>query len=408
MKRREILKLGALSAAGLMLPLGKSAWAARLPESGPRLVVVFLRGAVDGLNVVAPYAEDEYYDYRPTIAVGRPGEDNGLLDLDGHFGLHPALAPLQPLWQARQLAFVHACGSPDPDRSHFEAQDYMETATPGVATTRSGWLNRLAAALRYQRASDTVAFGVTQPLITRGQAPTATFPVGRGATRIRPMDRDPVRIAFDAVYDGDPRLGRTYDQAIRSRSTLLAAVNKEMEQSARGAPGPQGFPDDARRAAQMMQADPNLRLVFFQLGGWDTHVGEGSATGQLANHLKPLGEALAVFHTTLGPVWNDTVVLVVSEFGRTAHENGDRGTDHGHGNVHWLLGGPVAGGRVYGDWAGLAEDALYQKRDLPVTTDFRSVIDLILAAHFRTGTPVRQQVLPGFTPDHKNIQKLFT
>ena len=407
MKRRDLLKYGAASAAGLLLPLVRNVWAARSETRGPRLVVMFLRGAVDGLNVVAPYADELYYDYRPSIAVSRPGEADGLIDLDGHFGLHPALAPLLPLWQARQLAFVHACGSPDPDRSHFEAQAYMETATPGVSATRSGWMNRLAVALHYERAADTVAFGATQPLITRGTAPTATFPVGQGATRMKAMDRDPVKLAFDAVYTADPRLGRVYHEAIQSRSTLLAALKQDMEQSAQGAPDPQGFGNDARRAARMMAADPKLRLVFFQLGGWDTHVNQGAGRGQLANRLKSLGEALATFQAALGPSWHETVVLVISEFGRTARENGDRGTDHGHGNVHWLLGGAIAGGRVYADWPGLSESALHEGRDLPVTTDFRSVIDLILSAHLGANAAARHQVLPGFTPDHKSIAGLF-
>lgn len=407
MKRRDLLKFAAAGTAGLLVPLSKTAWAARSTQPGPRLVVLFLRGAVDGLNVVAPYAEEAYYDYRPSIAINRPGQTDGLLDLDGHFGLHPALSPLMPLWQQRQLAFIHACGSPDPDRSHFEAQAYMETGTPGVPTTRSGWMNRLALALHYARAADTVAFGATQPLITRGPAPTATFPVGRGATHQKPMDRDPVQIAFDAIYDGDPRLGRVYQEAISSRQTLLTAVEKDMAASSQGAPGPQGFSADTRRAARMMQADPKLRLVFFQLGGWDTHVNQGAAHGQLASHLKPLGEGLATFQHSLGLLWQDTVVLVVSEFGRTARENGDRGTDHGHGNVHWLLGGRVHGGHVYGDWRGLTSKALHQDRDLPVTTDFRSVIDLVLQKHLATNRAIREHVLPGFTPDYSNIHNLL-
>ncbi len=407
MKRRDILKFGAASTAGLLLPLGHHAWAARSAQHGPRLVVLFLRGAVDGLSVVAPYADELYYDYRPSIALNRPGETDGLLDLDSHFGLHPSLASLFPLWQSRQLAFIHACGSPDPDRSHFEAQAYMETATPGITTTRSGWLNRLAAAMHFEHAADTVAFGATQPLITRGNAPTATFPVGQGATRMKPMDRDPVRLAFDAVYAGDPRLGRIYDEAIQSRATLLAAVNQDMQHSAQGAPDPKGFSNDARRAAHMMVADPALRLVFFQLGGWDTHVNQGAAHGQLANRLRLLGDGLATFQASLGPTWQETVVLVISEFGRTAHENGDCGTDHGHGNVHWLLGGPVAGGKVYGDWTGISDDALHQGRDLPVTTDFRSVIDLILEAHLCASASARRLVLPRFSPDCKPIAGLF-
>lgn len=408
MKRRDFLKFASAGTAGLLVPLSQSAWAARGAQPGPRLVVLFLRGAIDGLNVVAPYAEEAYYDYRPSIALSRPGESDGLLDLDGHFGLHPALVSLMPLWQQRQLAFVHACGSPDPDRSHFEAQAYMETATPGVTTTRSGWMNRLAAALHYTRAADTVAFGATQPLITRGAAPTATFPVGRGATHSKPMDHDPVRLAFDAVYDDDPRLGKIYQEAIVSRTTLLSAVEKDMAASSQGAPGAQGFSADTRRAARMMRADPHLRLVFFQLGGWDTHVNQGATHGQLANHLKPLGEGLATFQHALGPLWRDTIVLVISEFGRTARENGDRGTDHGHGNVHWLLGGNIRGGRVYGDWRGLSTNALHQDRDLPVTTDFRSVIDLVLDRHLAASRTIRKHVIPGFTPDHRHIHDLFT
>lgn len=407
MKRRELLKLAAASTAGVLLPVGRQAWAARSAKAGPRLVVVFLRGAVDGLNIVAPYAEEAYYDYRPSIAVDRPGQDHGLLDLDGHFGLHPALATLMPMWQARQLAFIHACGSPDPDRSHFEAQAYMETATPGMANTRSGWLNRLASVMDFQRAADTVAFGATQPLITRGPAPTATFPVGRGATRPKPMDRDPVRLAFDAVYDGDPKLGQIYQEAIATRSTLLSAVQKDMAASSQGAPGPQGFDGDTRRAANMMLADPQLRLVFFQLGGWDTHVNQGGAQGQLANRLKPLADGLQTLQAQLGPLWQETVVLVVSEFGRTARENGDRGTDHGHGNVHWVMGGRIRGGHVYADWRGLSDKALHQNRDLPVTTDFRSLIDLILWKHLGINAAQRRRVLPNFTPEHKNIQTLF-
>lgn len=407
MKRRDLLKLSAASTASLLFPLSSQVWAARSKQAGPRLAVVFLRGAIDGLSVVAPYAEEQYYDYRPTIAINRPGEDDGLIDLDGHFGLHPAMSALFPLWQNQQLGFIHACGSPDPDRSHFEAQAYMETATPGVTGTRSGWLNRLASAMHLERAADTVAFGSTQPLITRGHTPTATFPVGHNASRLKPMDRDLVREAFDALYKNDPRLGKIYHEAVQSRATLLAAANKEMEQSAQGAPDPSGYSNDARRAAQMMLADPSLRLMFFQLGGWDTHVHQGASHGQLAARLHSLADGLSTFHSTLGPVMHETVILVISEFGRTAHENGDRGTDHGHGNVHWILGGNIHGGRVYADWAGLQQHNLHDRRDLPVTTDFRDVIDLILEAHLGLAASARRYVLPGFTPHRQTISRLF-
>jgi uncharacterized protein (DUF1501 family) len=405
MQRRDLLRFGA--AAGVMLPLGKLAWAARLDRPGPRLVVVFLRGAVDGLNVVIPYTDESYYAYRPTIAVARPGGDGGARDLDGRFGLHPALAGLMPLWQRRQLAFIHACGSPDPDRSHFEAQAYMETGTPGVPGTVSGWMNRLAGAMQLDRAADTVAFGATTPLIVRGPTAVATFPTGRAAARPQPLDRDPVRQAFGPLYRTDPRLGPVWREAEQTRAKLLGDLEKDMQASAQGAPDPKGFPADAERAARMMAADPSLRLVFFQLGGWDTHVNQGAGSGQLAGHLKPLGDGLAALQAALGPAWDETVVLVVSEFGRTAHENGNRGTDHGHGNAHWLLGGRIGGGAVYADWRGLAEDALHQQRDLPVTTDFRNIITLIMLRHLGLSTTATARVLPGFTADFTNIDRLL-
>lgn len=407
LKRRDFLKLGALSATGLLLPLAGPVWGARSETSGPRLVVVFLRGAIDGLNVVAPFAEDHYYEYRPTIAVAKPGEPNGLIDLDGHFGLHPALSSLKPLWDTGELAFVHACGSPDPDRSHFEAQAYMETAAPGNRSINTGWINRLAAALDLKRAADTVAFGNTQPLITRGPYATTTFPNGKRAMHRTPMDRDPVQEAFSRLYLEDPRLGKIYQDALSSRHTLLTALSQDMENSSQGAPLPEGFAADAARAAKMMRYDSQLRLLFFQLGGWDTHVNEGAGQGQLANHLKPLGEGLVVLKDQLGKDWDNTLVLVMSEFGRTAHENGNRGTDHGHGNVHWVMGGAVAGGKVYGDWPGLDESALHQNRDLQVTTDFRSLLDEMLIHHFGLDEPMRSRILPNFITSNHHLKGLF-
>jgi len=407
MDRRTLLKLGANVLGMSLLPLGGAAWGARLEQAGPRLVVVFLRGAVDGLNVVVPYADDLYYEYRPTIAVAKPGSANGLIDLDGHFGLHPALAALQPLWKTGQLAFIHACGSPDPDRSHFEAQAYMETAMPGIPSTTSGWMNRLATAMQLHQAADVVAFGATTPLIVRGPAPVATFPTGRAATHPEAMDRGRVQEAFDRIYLNDSRLGGTYREALQTRSTLLRALDADMSASAQGAPDSSGFPADAVRAARMMTADPKLRLVFFQLGGWDTHVSEGAGTGQLANHLKPLGDGLAAFTAALGPQWRNTVVMVVSEFGRTARENGNRGTDHGHGNAHWVLGGAIGGGHIYGDWRGLSESELHQNRDLPVTTDFRSVIALIAQRHLNVDSAALRAVLADYAPGTASLDRLF-
>ena len=405
MDRRAFLRTSA--AAGLLLPFGQAAWALRSDAPGPRFVVIFLRGAVDGLNVVVPYSEGVYYDYRPTIAVAPPGSEDGVRDLDGRFGLHPALSGLMGLWQQRQLAFVHACGSPDPDRSHFEAQAYMETATPGVPRTTTGWMNRLAGAMQLTVPSQTVAFGASAPLIVRGTTPVATFATGRAAAQPQPIDRDPVRRAFDPLYAQDPRLAPVWRAAEEARAKLLADLRHDMMAASEGAPDAQGFATDARHGARMMVADPAVRLVFFQLGGWDTHVNQGAAQGQLAGHLKGLADGLLALHSGLGSIWSHTAVLVISEFGRTAHENGDRGTDHGHGNVHWLLGGQLSGGKVYADWRGLAPEALHQERDLPVTTDFRSLIALVLARHLKLSADALKNVLPGFTPDYRNIAGLL-
>jgi uncharacterized protein (DUF1501 family) len=405
MLRREFLR--ASLASGVLLPFGRAAWAGRFAAAGPRLIVVFLRGAVDGLNVVVPYSEAAYYDYRPTIAVAGPGNNDGVRDLDGRFGLHPALAGLMALWQQRQLAFVHACGSPDPDRSHFEAQAYMETATPGVASTTTGWMNRLAAAMHLEGPSNVVAFGASTPLIVRGASLVATFPTGRAAAQPEPMDRDPVRQAFDPLYARDQRLAPIWYEAERARARLLTDLQADMMASSEGAPDAQGFATDTTHAARMMVADPGIRLVFFQLGGWDTHVNQGAGQGQLAGHLKFLADGLLALQMGLGSIWNDTAVLVISEFGRTAHENGNRGTDHGHGNAHWLLGGQIGGGKVYADWRGLSEDALHQQRDLPVTTDFRSLIALVLERHLKLHPTALKAVLPSFTPDYRNISTLL-
>lgn len=405
MDRRQFLRWSRNALSAALMPIGGSGWAAQSPQPGLRLVVVFLRGAIDGLNVVVPHADEAYYEYRPTIAVPRPGQSGGCLDLDGRFGLHPALDGLMPLWRRRQLAFVHACGSPDPARSHFEAQAMMETGTPGRPNTASGWMNRLATELHFERAADTVAFGATAPLIVRGPAPVATFPTGAGAVRTQAVDRDPVREAFDALYRNDARLGGVWREAEQTRAKLLADAQQDMSDSAQDAPAPKGFPDDAARAARMMVADAGLRLMVFQLGGWDTHVNQGAAEGQLANHLQPLGEGLLTLQQGLGAVWDDTTVLVMSEFGRTVRENGNRGTDHGHGNAHWLLGGAVKGGRVFGDWQGLARDALHEDRDLPVTTDFRCLIDRILERQLGLSVAARARVLPGFAPDRDFVDR---
>ena len=393
MQRRDFVRM--LSFAGIgagtgLLPVGRSAWAAL--DQGPapsrkKMVVVFLRGAVDGLSVVAPYAEPDYARYRPTIALPAPGQTDGLLDLDGHFGLHPALASLMPLWSGGKLAFVHASGSPDPTRSHFEAQDYMESGTPGTKRTSDGWMNRLLGELP-GRPSPTRALsvGAVLPRIYAGPVPVASMAEGQGATRPTILDQPRVASAFGKLYDGDDATSRTYRESLDARREVLAslepgAMEKEQVAANNGAPLPNGFPDDAARLARLMRNDANVQLAFVALGGWDTHAGQGTARGQLANRLRPLGDGLAVLADRLGPMLDDTVVLVMSEFGRTARENGNRGTDHGHGNAMWVIGGPVAGGRVHGRWPGIDESSLNENRDLAITTDFRSVVADVAERH---------------------------
>jgi uncharacterized protein (DUF1501 family) len=383
MQRRRFLTLAGSTAGAGLIDLGRHAWA--LAAAAPvkrRLVVVMLRGAVDGLNVVAPYADPVYRDMRPSIGLAAPGADQGALDLDGHFGLHPALATLLPLWHARRLAFVHACGSPDPTRSHFEAQDFMESGTPGNHGTADGWMNRLIAALPAPHGpTQALSLGATRPRILAGPEPTTNFPLGPNPARPLPLDRPAVANAFASLYAGNDAMGATFRQGQEARRELLGDFAAEQAAADNGAPAPGGFPATAVRLADLLVRDERIQLAFADLGGWDTHVNQGGAKGQLAGHLLPLGQGLAVLAERLGPRLDDTVVLVMSEFGRTVHENGNKGTDHGHGNVLWVLGGRVAGGRIHGTWPGLAPAALYQGRDLAVTSDFRSVIGATLERH---------------------------
>jgi uncharacterized protein (DUF1501 family) len=385
--RREFLRRAAvLSASGIVL-LGPNAWAARAlggDSSRKRIVVVFLRGAVDGLNVVVPHGEPNYYDSRPTIAIGQRGGDGGALDLDGFFGLHPALAPMMNYWNEGTLAFVHACGSPDPTRSHFDAQDYMESGTPGIKSTGDGWLNRVLAAMPGAHPStEALSLGPTVPRILSGRMAVANLPLGRAAARPLPLDRPVVEAAFDRMYEGSDPLSRAYKEGLSARSRLMSELAQDMAAANNGAPSPKGFPDDATRLAHLIKRDPTIRVAFVALGGWDTHVNQGGASGQLAGHLKPLADGLAQFAQALGPAYGDTVVMVISEFGRTVHQNGNGGTDHGHGNVMWLMGGPVRGRKIYARWPGLSTAELYQERDLAVTTDFREPIATVLKSHMR-------------------------
>jgi uncharacterized protein (DUF1501 family) len=428
MQRRQLLQIAAAAGLGWSA-VGRTAFAATGAAGGQvlpgnkRLVVVFLRGAVDGLSVVVPYSEGAYYQQRSSIALARPGQDGGVLDLDGHFGLNPNLAPLMPLWQSGKLAFVQASGSPDPTRSHFDAQDYMESGTPGRKGTPDGWLNRLlgaeppvvvqAGAHPGAQVSVTrgISVGATLPRIWAGPNPVANIANGARATKATLLDRPQVSAAFDSLYSGDDAMSRAYRESQQSRAEVneamspAAAMDHEQMVANNGAPLPNGFPDDAGRLAQLMRRDPNVQIAFLALGGWDTHVNQGGAKGQLANRLQPLGQGLAELATRLGPVFDDTTILVISEFGRTARQNGTGGTDHGHGNVMWALGGNIAGGKVYGRWPGIDSSALNEGRDLAVTTDFRQVLAGVCMRNLGLPDNKLATVFPGFDSVPLNIAR---
>lgn len=364
--------------------LGPAGAAGTAGSHDRRLIVIMLRGAVDGLSVVAPYLETNYHRLRPTIGLPRPGETDGLIDLDGRFGLHPALAMLKPLWDQGTLGFVHAAGSPDATRSHFDAQDYLESGTPGRKTTPTGWMNRLLAMLNpgapLLRA---VNVGPVMPRIYAGPGQIAHLASGDAALRATALDRAPVHDAFAALYTDDDALSRAFREAGQTRREIMASLTGSDAQADNGAVSLRGFAQDAQRLGSLMQRDARVQLGFIAVGGWDTHVNQGSAQGSLAQKLGQLGDGLQALNRGLGQRQRDTLVVVLSEFGRTVRQNGNGGTDHGHGNVIWLMGGAAHGGRVHGEWPGLEDRALHDGRDLAITSDFRSVLSEIAAQHLR-------------------------
>jgi uncharacterized protein (DUF1501 family) len=411
MNRREFLKQATVLSASGLLFLSGNAWAARAigdEQNRKRLVVVFLRGAVDGLNVVVPYSEDAYYSSRPTIAIPRPEENGGALRLNDHFGLHPALSPIMPLWEKRSLAFIHASGSPDSSRSHFDAQDYMETATPGAKTTPDGWLNRLLEVLPGTRnATDAISVGPTLPRILSGRISTTNLPLNPAGIRPTATDRPQIQAAFERLYSGNDPLSVAYREGQSSRKKLMAEVAEDIKIADAGAPSPIGFAGEAQKLGRLIARDPSIKVAFFALGGWDTHVNQGSVNGQLPNRLKALGESLLTFVQALGTSYSDTVVLVMSEFGRTVVENGNAGTDHGHGNVMWVMGGNVQGGKIYGQWPGLSGNELYEGRDLAVATDFRQIIATVLEAQFGLTSTQLSKVVPNGPRPSREVNGLI-
>jgi uncharacterized protein (DUF1501 family) len=401
MNRRQFLLQSSLFSTTSLMTIGTHGWAARsiaaVDPNPQRLVVVFLRGAIDGLSVVIPYREPTYYTDRPRIAIPQPGQANGALDLDGQFGLHPALSPLLPLWQQKSLAFFHACGSNDETRSHFDAQDYLESGTPGVKSTRDGWMNRLLGVVSDKNPIQAVSVGVTTPRILLGKRAVANLASGRNAGSRMQIDRPQVATAFDRLYGNNDVLGRTYREGRVARAELLKDLQAEMQMANNGATLPNGFPGDTQRLARLMARDPRIQVSFLAVGGWDTHINQGASQGYLARNLTQLGKGLVALQEGLGSVYQNTTIVVMSEFGRTVKENGNGGTDHGHGNVMWLLGGGIRGGKVYGKWAGLDAAQRYQGRDLAVTTDFRDVLGTVLTRRLAVDGSKIQQVFPKYT-----------
>ena len=361
MKRRKFIQQAGIFSASSLVAIAANAIVSRSISATPnskRLIVIFLRGAVDGLSVVVPYTDSAYYQARRRIAIPQPDKPGGVLDLDGKFGLHPSLAALMPLWQQKNLAFIHACGSPESTRSHFDAQEYMETGTPGIKTTKDGWMNRLLASMTVENNPiQAVNVGYDIPRILAGNASIATIPAGRITKRL-PIDNPQLTTAFDKLYSGNDALSKTYREARQAREALMES-DVEMQMANNGAPLPRGFAKDAQR-------------------------------------LQGLGDGLATLQKELGEVYKNTNIIVISEFGRTVKENGNGGTDHGHGNVMWLLGGNIRGGKIYGTFPGLSNNQLHEGRDLAVTTDFRDAIATVLQHHMNLDKAKISQIFPNY------------
>ncbi|MBE9127573.1 DUF1501 domain-containing protein, partial [Coleofasciculus sp. LEGE 07081] len=323
MNRRNVLKYASLLAAAGLVPIGMQGWADRgLGQSNnrKRLIVIFLRGGIDGLNVVVPYQEAAYYDARPKIAIPKPGKKDGLLDLDGRFGLHPALADLMPLWKQGSLAFIHACGSPDSTRSHFDAQDYMESGTPGVKNTPDGWMNRLLATLPKGMPTQAVNMASITPRIMMGSMPVANLPMGRNSDRSLSVDRPEINRAFDRLYSGNDPISLAYQDGREAREILLAALESEMKAASKGAPDPSKLGKQTQKLARLLVGDAKTQLAFMDVGGRENNVSQGGSKGGFARKLKSLGEGLVTLVEELGSVYSDTAIAVLSEFGRTVKE----------------------------------------------------------------------------------------
>ncbi len=382
-------------------------------QSGARrktLIAIFQRGAVDGLSMIVPFGERAYYDLRPAIAIPKPetGNAESAINLDGFFGLHPSMSSLRSLWDSKRLAIVNAAGSPDNTRSHFDAQDYMESATPGRKGTPDGWLNRYLQSKSDPKATSFRAVSLTQtmPRVMQGRAPALaisnlsdfTIRAGRNSAKVQG--------GFEELYEQSVNdvLGGTGKEAFEAVNYLKKA-NPAQHRPENGARYPQTpFGNSLLQIAQLIKAGVGLEVAFTDTPGlnWDTHVNQGNSRGQLGNLLQQFSNAITALVVDLGPRMDDVVILTMSEFGRTARENGNRGTDHGHANAMMVIGNTVRGGKLYGEWPGLKSDQLYEGRDLALTTDFRDVFGEVAKRHL--GTSNLQAVFPGYSANEAKFR----
>jgi uncharacterized protein (DUF1501 family) len=419
MNRRFFLKSSGIALASVgAATLSPSFLTRALAQTGKTgrkriLITIFQRGAMDGLNAVVPFGDEAYYSLRPSIAVPKPksGDATTAIDLDGYFGLNPGLSAFKPLFDAGQLAIIHAVGSPDSTRSHFDAQDYMESGTPGVKSTTDGWLNRYLQANADPKASPFrgVSMGANLPRTMQGKAPAiAMNSINDFAIRAGGGENGKaLQGGFEAMYQ------QTVNDALRGTGKetfeavkMLKQVNPSQYQPTAGVIYPRGqFGDRMKQIAQLVKSDIGLEVAFTDIGGWDTHANQGAGQGQLANRLIEFSNGISALYADLKDRADEVVILTMTEFGRTAKENGNRGTDHGHGSAMFLLGGKVIGGKVYGQWPGLKTNQLNEQRDLAITTDFREVFAELAKTHL--GAANLNSIFPGFQVNQANFKGLI-
>ncbi len=396
--RRDFLKWGVGS---LVTFPWLSRAAVAIPQNKKTLVVVFQRGAVDGLSMFPPVGDKHYREFRPTIAIAEKGEDS-ILSLQGVFGLHPALSDLKPLWTDGTLAVIHQVGSNDPTRSHFDAQDFVETGMPGKRNVDDGFLNRSMQTMPDKNASAlrAIAIGAELPRSLWGSATATSMSSVDTFARAGGFSQKPNGGGFESMYRN------AVDQSFRGageEAFKALGILKSIQERSQSGDHKAAYPDHPlgkklRDVAMLIKAEVGVQIAVADCGGWDTHANQGAGTGSLAKNLKGFGEAILAFTRDLGPKLNDVCLVTVTEFGRTARENGTKGTDHGHGSVMLVAGGNVNGGKLHTEFKGLAEEHLYEGRDLPVTIDHREVFSEVLTHHL--GVANLKTVFPGF-----NIRK---